>query len=116
MASYTIREADKIEHKIIYNYPLTAFEEPQLGAPCPDGPGVLRRGGAHVDHERAGGHVLRHSVGPIDQVPNDAAVGQDGDDDVGVDKSVLQDQRVSKPNDMEIILIKEVHLDPVSGS
>ena len=27
MASYTIREADKIEHKIIYNYPLTAFEE-----------------------------------------------------------------------------------------
>lgn len=27
VASYTIREADKIEHKIIYNYPLTAFEE-----------------------------------------------------------------------------------------
>lgn len=27
MASYTIRESDKIEHKIIYNYPLTAFEE-----------------------------------------------------------------------------------------
>ena len=27
MASYTIREADKIEHKIIFNYPLTAFEE-----------------------------------------------------------------------------------------
>ncbi|MHB9334443.1 AAA family ATPase, partial [Fusobacterium polymorphum] len=27
MASYTIREADKIEHRIIYNYPLTAFEE-----------------------------------------------------------------------------------------
>ena len=27
MASYTIREADKIEHKIVYNYPLTAFEE-----------------------------------------------------------------------------------------
>ena len=27
MASYTIREADKIEHKIIYNYPLTSFEE-----------------------------------------------------------------------------------------
>ena len=27
MASYTIREADKIEHKILYNYPLTAFEE-----------------------------------------------------------------------------------------
>ena len=27
MASYTIREADKIEHRIVYNYPLTAFEE-----------------------------------------------------------------------------------------
>ena len=27
MVSYTIRESDKIEHKIIYNYPLTAFEE-----------------------------------------------------------------------------------------
>ena len=27
MASYTIRKADKIEHKIVYNYPLTAFEE-----------------------------------------------------------------------------------------
>jgi divergent AAA domain protein len=27
MASYTIREADQIEHKIVYNYPLTAFEE-----------------------------------------------------------------------------------------
>ena len=27
MASYTIREADKIEHKILFNYPLTAFEE-----------------------------------------------------------------------------------------
>lgn len=27
MASFTIRESDKIEHKIIYNYPLTAFEE-----------------------------------------------------------------------------------------
>lgn len=27
MASYTIREADKIEHRIIYSYPLTAFEE-----------------------------------------------------------------------------------------
>lgn len=27
MTSYTIREHDKIEHKIIYNYPLTAFEE-----------------------------------------------------------------------------------------
>ena len=27
MASYTIRKADQIEHKIIYNYPLTAFEE-----------------------------------------------------------------------------------------
>lgn len=27
MASYTIRESDKIEHKIIYNYPFTAFEE-----------------------------------------------------------------------------------------
>lgn len=27
VASYTIREADKIEHKIVYNYPLTAFEE-----------------------------------------------------------------------------------------
>ena len=27
MAAYTIREPDKIEHKIIYNYPLTAFEE-----------------------------------------------------------------------------------------
>ncbi|XVG96223.1 RNA-binding domain-containing protein [Eubacteriales bacterium KG125] len=26
MASYTIREADKIEHKIVYNYPLTAFK------------------------------------------------------------------------------------------
>ena len=27
MASYTIREPDKIEHKIVYNYPLAAFEE-----------------------------------------------------------------------------------------
>lgn len=27
MSSYTIRESDKIEHKIIYNYPLTSFEE-----------------------------------------------------------------------------------------
>ena len=27
MTSYTIRESDKIEHKIVYNYPLTAFEE-----------------------------------------------------------------------------------------
>ena len=27
MVSYTIREANKIEHKIVYNYPLTAFEE-----------------------------------------------------------------------------------------
>ena len=27
MVSYTIREDDKIEHKIIYNYPLTTFEE-----------------------------------------------------------------------------------------
>lgn len=27
MASYTIRSANKIEHKIVYNYPLTAFEE-----------------------------------------------------------------------------------------
>lgn len=27
MTSYTIREANKIEHKIIYNYPFTAFEE-----------------------------------------------------------------------------------------
>lgn len=27
MISYTIREASKIEHKIIYNYQLTAFEE-----------------------------------------------------------------------------------------
>ena len=27
MASYIIRESDKIEHKIIYNYPLVAFEE-----------------------------------------------------------------------------------------
>lgn len=27
MSSYTIREADKFEHRIIYNYPLAAFEE-----------------------------------------------------------------------------------------
>lgn len=27
MASYPIRSANKIEHKIVYNYPLTAFEE-----------------------------------------------------------------------------------------
>ncbi len=32
MASYTIRVADKIEHKIIYNYPLTAFEELAINA------------------------------------------------------------------------------------
>lgn len=27
MSSYIIREADKFEHRIIYNYPLAAFEE-----------------------------------------------------------------------------------------
>ena len=26
-ASYTIRDADKIEHRIVYNWPLAAFEE-----------------------------------------------------------------------------------------
>ena len=28
MASYTIRDSETIEHRIVYNWPLTAFEEP----------------------------------------------------------------------------------------
>lgn len=27
MASYTVRDSETIEHRIVYNWPLTAFEE-----------------------------------------------------------------------------------------